>query len=95
MSRRHHDLQPPRSARQQAKLEKRRARHKASLALQLAEDPEDLVVVDPKPERSPPRRGPPGRKRNRLRHWKVKAWKRRNAERHRRNAEIEALRRSA
>lgn len=92
MSRRHHDLQPPRSARQQAKLEKRRARHKASLALQLAEDPEDLVVIDPKPERSPRDEVPP--KRNRLRHWKVKAWKRRNAERHRRNAEIEALHRS-
>jgi|GEM_PF-4885780 hypothetical protein len=95
MSRRHHDLQPPRSARQQAKLEKRRARHKASLALQLAEDPEDLVVIDPKPERIPRDETPPGRKRNRLRHWKVKAWKRRNAERHRRNEEIEALRRSA
>jgi hypothetical protein len=95
MSRRHHDLQPPRSARQQAKLEKRRARHKASLALQQVEDPEDLVVIDPKPERTPRDETPPGRKRNRLRHWKVKAWKRRNAERHRRNAEIEALRRGA
>lgn len=93
MSRRHHDLQPARSARQQAKLEKRRARHKASLALQLADDPEDLVVIDPKPERIA--RDEPAPRRNRLRHWKVKAWKRRNAERHRRNEEIEQLRRSA
>lgn len=93
MSRRHHDLQPPRSARQQAKLEKRRARHKATLALQLVEDPEDLVVVDPKPERIPRDEAPP--KPRRLRHWKVKAWKRRNAERHRRNEAIEQLHRSA
>lgn len=93
MSRRHHDLQPPRSARQQAKLEKRRARHKANLALQLVDDPEDLVVVDPKPERIPRDELPP--KRNRFRHWKVKAWKRRNNERRRRNELIEELHRSA
>lgn len=95
MSRRHHDLQLPRSARQQAKIDKRRARHRASLALQLSEDPEDLVVIDPKPERVARDETLPGRRPNRLRHWKVKAWKRRNAERHRRNAELEALRRSA
>jgi len=93
MSRRHHDLQPPRSARQQAKLEKRRARHKAALALQLAEDPEDLVVLDHKPQRIP--RDEPRPKGGRLRHWKVKAWKRRTTERHRRNEEVEQLRRSA
>ncbi|HLT15932.1 MAG TPA: hypothetical protein VK007_04450 [Acidimicrobiales bacterium] len=93
MSRRHHALQPPRSARQLAKLEKRRARHKANLALQLVDDPEDLVVVDPKPERIP--RDEPKPKRRRLRHWKVKEWKRRNNERRRRNEIIEELYRSA
>lgn len=93
MSRRHHDLQPARSARQLAKLEKRKARHKAALALQLTDDPEDLVVLDPKPERLPRDEVPP--KRNRMRHWKVKAWKRRTAERHRRNEEITQLRHSA
>jgi hypothetical protein len=95
MSRRHHDLQPPRSARQQAKLENRRARHKATLALQLADDPEDLVVLDHKPERTPRDDPPPRRKRSRLRHWKVKAWKRRTAERHRRNEAVQQLRRTA
>jgi hypothetical protein len=89
MSRRHHDLQPARSARQQAKLEKRRARHRATLAVQLADDPDDLVVEDPKPERT---REAPKRRGGRLRHWKVKAWKRRTADRRRRNAEMEQLR---
>jgi len=90
MSRRHHDLQTPRSARQQAKLDKRRARHKATLALQLAEDPEDLVVLDHKPEKV--HRDEPRTRSSRFRHWKVKAWKRRTAERHRRNELMAQLR---
>lgn len=93
MSRRHHDLLPARSARQLAKLEKRRARHKANLALHTAIDPEDLVVEDPKPERIARDTLPSSGKR--LRHWKVKEWKRRNAERRRRNEMIEELYRSA
>ncbi|HEX4867169.1 MAG TPA: hypothetical protein VFV32_06030 [Acidimicrobiales bacterium] len=93
MSRRHHDLQPARSARQVAKMEKRKARHKVALALHQAEDPDDLVVIDPKPERIPRDEAPP--RRNRMRHWKVKAWKRRTAERHRRNEELTQLRESA
>lgn len=92
MSKRHHDITPARSARKDRKLEGRRTRHEVTQTLHTLDDPEAALVVDPKADHVAHRdvRPAPGR----LRHWKIKDWKRRTTQRRARNAEIEQLRRA-
>ncbi len=68
--------------------EHRKVRHQLHQELHSVEDPEDAVFSQPKFDH-PPRTAP---KKKEKRHWKVKAWKRRTAERKERNAERERIR---
>jgi hypothetical protein len=68
--------------------EHRKVRHRAHQELHLVSDPEGEVFTRPKFDH-PPRVAPKSHKRKR--HWKLKAWKRRNVERRRRNLERERL----
>lgn len=87
MSKRHQYLKPRRADRATRKAEMRRDRRAAHLDLHAAADVEDLVVTEPVFDRAP-HQAP---ERRRLRHWKVKAWKRRNNQRRARNAQLAAL----
>lgn len=89
MSHQHDDLKLERSARKRHKGDQRRTRHEIHQNLHLIDDPEAVLIVDPKSDRVPLHEAQPRRKR--LRHWKVKAWKRRTSERHRRNAALDQL----
>ncbi len=64
--------------------EHRKARHRASQEMHTVDDPEAVVFTRPKFDH-PPRVKPKAKKK--IRHWKTKAWKRRNVERRRRNLE--------
>ena len=79
-------LRPDKSLRS---IEHRKVRHKVGNELHLVDDPDDAVFTKPKFDHPP--RVAKGQKKTK-RHWKVKAWKRRTAERHRRNDERRALR---
>lgn len=87
MSRRHQDLKPRRADRATRKAKMRRDRRTANQDLHVAGDVEDLVVTEPVFDRAPHQ--PPRRRRRR--HWKLKAWKRRNNARRARNAELDRL----
>lgn len=79
------ELRPDKTVRAK---EHRKVRHQLHQELHTVEDPEGAVFSRPKFDK-PPRTAP---KRKPKRHWKVKAWKRRTAERRERNAERERIR---
>lgn len=81
MSRRHQDGKPERPARDERKKATRSVRHNVAQQLHTVVDPEDATFSEQRVERS--RR--PVKSRRRLRHWKLKAWKRRTAARRQRN----------
>jgi hypothetical protein len=81
------DLRPDKTVRAK---EHRKVRHQLHMELHTVEDPEDAVFSRPKFDH-PPRTAP---KKKTKRHWKVKAWKRRTAERKQRNAERRRIRES-
>lgn len=89
MSKRHQDLMPEKSPREVRKLEKRRLRHEIAQSLHTIGDPEAAVVGEPKADRVPLHETPPDPRR--FRHWKVKDWKRRTNNRHRRNLVLQSL----
>ncbi len=68
--------------------EHRRIRHRASQEMHAVDDPEAVVFTRPKFDH-PPRVAKKSSKRKK--HWKLKAWKRRNVERRRRNLERQRL----
>jgi len=70
--------------------EHRKVRHQLHQELHSVDDPEAAVFSKPRFDH-PPRTAP---KKKNKRHWKVKAWKRRTAERRERNAERERIRES-
>lgn len=78
-------LRPDKSIRSK---EHRKVRHQLHQELHDVDDPEGAVFSVPKFDH-PPRSAPKTKKK---RHWKVKAWKRRTAERRERNAERERIR---
>ena len=85
MSRRHRDLEATPLPKEERRRTARRIRHDAKVSL-LAADPDDVVL--PEPVRMTPHRpAPAANGQRRFRHWKAPFWKRRNAERHRRNEE--------
>ena len=78
-------LRPDKSIRS---IEHRKVRHQVGTELHTVDDPDAAVFTRPKFDH-PPRIA---KKSSRgLRHWKTKAWKRRSAERHRRNEERRLL----
>lgn len=77
-------LRPDKEIRKKAH---RKVRHQLHQELHTVDDPDDAVFSRPKFDH-PPRSVP---KKKRKRHWKLKAWKRRTAERKQRNAEREKL----
>jgi DNA-binding helix-hairpin-helix protein with protein kinase domain len=85
MSRRHRDLEATPLPKEERRRTARQIRHDAKISL-LASDPDDVVL--PEPVRMTPHRAVANTGgRRRFRHWKAPFWKRRNAERHRRNEE--------
>lgn len=89
MSKRHQDLQFVRQPREVRQRDKRRVRHEIAQTLHTIDDPETAVVAQPKADRVPLQAMAP--KPGRLRHWKVKAWKRRTNQRHQRNEALAQL----
>ncbi len=77
-------LRPDKSLRS---MEHRKVRHRVGNELHSVDDPDAAVFT--KPQFDHPPRVSKGKKAPR--HWKLKAWKRRTAERHRRNEERRAL----
>lgn len=88
MSKRNQDLPLERTSRAVHKIDKRRRRHEIAQVLHTIDDPEAAVVADRKVDHAPHHDARP---RRRLRHWKMKAWKRRTSQRHRRNELAEEL----
>jgi hypothetical protein len=79
--------QTPRELRAARKKAVRDARHRANQDLRTVADTDDLVVPEPRFDRGP-RQAPKSR---RLRHWKLKEWKRRTAARRARNDKVAQL----
>ena len=88
MSRRHRDLQVGTLPKEERRRSIRQVRHAAKVSL-MAADPDDVVL--PEPVRAVHKGTAPEPGRRRFRHWKAPFWKRRNAERHRRNMELRTI----
>ena len=81
MSRRHQDDKPVRATRADRKKAVRTVRHQVAQKLHTVADPDDVTLAEPRVDHA---HRPPTRRRS-LRHWKLKAWKRRTAVRRQRN----------
>lgn len=87
MSKRHRDEKPMRDPKEVRRLEKRALRHRVDQQLHDADDLEAVVLDIPRVERPGMKASASGR----VRHWKLKSWKRRTAQREQRNAQLAAL----
>lgn len=87
MSKRHRDDKPLRNPKEVRKLQQRAVRHRTDQTLHAADDVDAVVFDEVRSERRP-MRGTVG---GRVRHWKLKSWKRRTARNAERNAALSAL----
>lgn len=87
MSKRHRDDKPLRDPKEVRRLQQRAVRHRTDQALHVAGDVDAVVFEEVRSER----RGMRGTVGRRVRHWKLKSWKRRSAANAQRNAELSAL----
>ena len=88
MSRRHRDLQTEPLPKEERRRSIRQVRHAAKVSL-MAADPDDVIL--PEPVRAVHKAALPETGGRRFRHWKAPFWKRRNAERHRRNMALRTI----
>ena len=87
MSKRHRDDKPLRNPKEVRRLEHRALRHRVGQTLHEADDVEAVVLDRPRTERRGPKKGAT----DRVRHWKLKSWKRRTAQQAQRNAALDAI----
>jgi hypothetical protein len=87
MSKRHRDDKPMRHPKEVRRLEQRALRHRVDQQLHEADDLEAVVLDIPRGERPGMKAAVSGK----VRHWKLKSWKRRTAQQQQRNAELAAL----
>ena len=87
MSKRHRDEKPLRNPKEVRRLQQRAVRHRTDQTLHAAGDVEAIVFDEVRSERRGMRSAVGGR----VRHWKLKSWKRRSAMNAQRNAALSAL----
>ncbi len=87
MSKRHRDEKPLRNPKEVRRLEQRALRHRVGQTLHESDDVEGVVFDEIRTER----RGVKTGMTDRVRHWKLKSWKRRSAVQAQRNATLAAI----
>ncbi len=87
MSKRHRDEKPLRNPKEVRRLQHRAVRHRTDQTLHAAGDVDAVVFEEVRGER----RGVKASVGGRVRHWKLKSWKRRSAVNAQRNAALSAL----
>lgn len=87
MSKRHRDDKPLRDPKEVRRLEHRALRHRVGQTLHEADDVDAVVLDEIRTERRSARSGMT----DRVRHWKLKSWKRRTAVQAQRNAALAAI----
>ena len=87
MSKRHRDEKPLRNPKEVRRLQQRAVRHRTDQTLHAAGDVEAVLFDEVRSER----RGMRSTVGGRVRHWKLKSWKRRSAMNAQRNAALSAL----
>ena len=87
MSKRHRDEKPLRNPKEVRRLQHRALRHHVDQTLHGADDVEAIVFDELRTERRGVRTGMT----DRVRHWKLKSWKRRTAAQAERNAALAAI----
>lgn len=88
MSKRHQDGKPVRRPRAERKKANRTVRHHVAQELHTVADPDDVTLTERRVEHT---RRPDRRRRQPLRHWKLKSWKRRTVARRQRNEMLTLL----